>query len=119
MSTLTAQISGSRLFLVPEFLVAAPLVAGVANAEQWMGITEEEPPISSYAAHEYTEAGLPWFDYYDGDKVAIDGAKRLGTIKSVKNIKPKYGENFWVDDLPITNPKVVQINKREVNAGEW
>lgn len=91
----------------------------IANAEQWMGITGEEPPISSYTAHEYTEAGLPWFDYYDGDKVAIDGAKRLSTIKSVKNIKPKHGGNFWGDDLPVTNPKVVQINKREVNAGEW
>ena len=91
----------------------------IANAEQWMGITGEEPPVSSYTAHEYTEAGLPWFDYYDGDKVAIDGAKRLGTIKSVKNIKPKYGENFWGDDLPVTNPKVVQINKREGSVGEW
>ena len=91
----------------------------IANAEQWMGITGEEPPISPRSAHEYTEAGLPWFDYYDGDKVAIDGAKRLSTIKSVKNIKPKHGENFWGEDLPVTNPKVVQINKREVSVGEW
>ena len=91
----------------------------IANAEQWMGLTGEEPPISSYTAHEYTEAGLPWFEYYGGDKVAIDGAKRLGKIKSVKNIKPKHGEKFWGDDLPVTNPKIVQINKREVNAGEW
>ena len=91
----------------------------IANAEQWIGITGEAPPIGSYTAHEYTKAGLPWFEYYGGDKVAIDGAKRFGKIKSVKNIKPKHGENFWNDDFPITNPKVILTNKRAVNAGKW
>ena len=91
----------------------------IANADQWMGVTGEEPPISPFTAHEYTNQGLPWFDYYGGDKVAIDGAKRLGKLKSAKHIKPTQGENFWEDDLPINNPKVVWTNKKEVNAGEW
>ncbi len=91
----------------------------IANAEQWMGLTGEEPPIESYTTHEYTEAGLPWFEYYGGDKVAIDGGKRLGKIKSVKNIKPKHGENFWNDDLPIKNQKVVLTNKKGISVGEW
>jgi len=96
----------------------------IANAEQWMGLTGEEPPIESYTAHEYTEAGLPWFEYYGGDKVAIDGGKRLGKIKSVKNIKPKtiktkHSDNYWDDDLPVINPKVVLTNKKRISAGEW
>jgi len=93
----------------------------IANANQWMGITGEEPPISSYTAHEYTKAGLPWFDHYDGDKVAIDGAKRLKKIKSIKNIKSKTRKKIWKEDydLPITDPTVVPTNRRVVNAGEW
>jgi hypothetical protein len=93
----------------------------IANANQWMGITGEEPPISSYTAHEYTKAGLPWFDHYDGDKVAIAGAKRLKKIKTIKNIKPKTSKKLWKEDydLPIIDPKVVSTNKRVVNAGEW
>ena len=91
----------------------------IANAEQWMGITGEKPPINSYTTHEYTEAGLPWFEYYAGDKVAINGAKNLKGIKSVKNIKPKNGENFWKHDMPIKNQKVVLTNKRAINVGVW
>ena len=96
----------------------------IANAEQWMGLTGEEPQIVLYTAHEYTENGLPWFEYYGGDKVAIDGGKRLGKIKSVKNIKPKtiktkHSDNYWDDDLPVINPKVVLTNKKRISAGEW
>ena len=93
----------------------------IANAEQWIGITGEEPPNKSYTAQEYTAAGLPWLDYYGGDKVAIEGAKRLGEIKTVKNIESKNRKNIWEEDfdLPITNPKVVSANKRAINSGEW
>jgi hypothetical protein len=91
----------------------------IANAKQWISITGEKPPINSYTTHEYSEAGLPWFEYYAGDKVVIDGAKNLEKIKSVKNIKPMHGENFWKNDMPIKNQKVVITNKRKVNSGEW
>ena len=56
----------------------------IANAEQWMNITGQEPPLSSMSAERYTRVGLPWFDYYDSDKEAIEGAKKLGKIKSIK-----------------------------------
>ena len=56
----------------------------IANAEQWMNITGQEPPLSPMSAERYTRVGLPWFDYYDSDKEAIDGAKKLGKIKSIK-----------------------------------
>ena len=91
----------------------------IANADQWMGITGEEPPINFYTTREYTEAGLPWFAYYGGDKGAIDGAKKLRKLESVKNIKPKHGENFWADGMSIKPPKVLVTNKRAVNVGEW
>ena len=91
----------------------------IANAEQWISITGEEPPMNSHTTKEYTEAGLPWFEYYGGDKGVIEGAKNLGKIKSVKNIEPKSGENFWKDETSVKKPKVILANKRSVHAGEW
>ena len=91
----------------------------LANAEQWIEITGEEPPIGSLTAQEYSNAGLPWFDYYGGDKVAIEGAKKLGKIKSIKDVKPKSEKNFWTDGAPIKNPQVIKLGRRTVNIGEW
>ena len=91
----------------------------IANAGQWIDYTGEEPPLSPIGAHEYTSAGLPWFKYYGGDQETIDGAKKLGKIKTIKEIKPKSGANFWTDSSPVPNPKVVQLGRREVNIGEW
>jgi hypothetical protein len=91
----------------------------IANADQWIDYTGEEPPLSPIGAHEYTNAGLPWFEYYAGDKKSIEGAKKLGKIKSIKEVKPKFGTNFWTDGSPVINPKVVQLGRREVNVGEW
>jgi hypothetical protein len=67
----------------------------LANAEQWMSITGEEPPLSPISAEAYSKAGLPWFDYYDGDRKAIEGAKALGNIKSVKAIAEAKRVDTW------------------------
>ena len=91
----------------------------LANAEQWMDLTGEEPPLSPMSAHTYTEHNLPWFDYYGGDQEAIAGAKKLQNIKSVKDIKPKSGKNFWGKVLPVANPMIVKLKRRKVNIGQW
>ena len=91
----------------------------LANASQWMSITGEEPPLSPQTADDYTDAGLPWFEYFGGDKIAIEGAKRLGKLKSMKHVQPKTGENIWPTDQPIQNPKVVPVNKKEIKVGVW
>ncbi len=55
----------------------------MANSTQWMAITGERPPTRPPTAHEYAEAGLPWFLYYDGDREALAGAERLAGLRSV------------------------------------
>jgi hypothetical protein len=67
----------------------------LANAEQWISITGEEPPLSPISAEAYSKAGLPWFDYYDGDRKTIEGAKALGNIKAVKTIAREKREPVW------------------------
>ena len=36
----------------------------ISNSLVWRAITGEEPPTAPPTASEYTDAGLPWFDYY-------------------------------------------------------
>ena len=91
----------------------------IANAEQWMTVTGEEPAASPCSSRAYTEAGLPWFKYYDDDQVAIEGAKRLGNIKSIKNVIPKTGDNIWVDEPSTIKQKIQDIIKKKVSSGNW
>ena len=91
----------------------------LANAQNWMDLTKEEPPLTPFSAEEYTNAGLPWFEYYSGDKKAIEGAKKLAKIKSIKDIIPKSGTNFWTDGSKMKDPKVIQLGRREVQIGSW
>ena len=46
----------------------------------------------------YTEAGLPWFDYYGGDLKALAGAKKLAGLDSVAAKKLKKGEGVLADN---------------------
>ena len=63
----------------------------IVNSSQWMAITGERPPTEPPTAKEYTEMGLPWFDYYGGDAQAIAGAEKLKAIKSVAQVGKERG----------------------------
>ena len=91
----------------------------IANAEQWMSITGEEPPMQSISASAYTDAGLPWYDYYGADKAVIEGAIKLSKIKSVNELSQKNEDNVWHSD-PLGKPaNVVNLGRRAVSGGEW
>jgi len=91
----------------------------LANAEQWMDITGQEPPMSAISAEAYTDAGLPWFDYYGKDKSVIEGAKKLGKIKSVKHIESEAPSNVWPVDGVVKNPNVKTLLQRLIKVGDW
>ncbi|MCE2454043.1 MAG: hypothetical protein J4F48_14795, partial [Nitrospinae bacterium] len=56
----------------------------------------ERPPVEPPTARDYTEAGLPWFDYYNADAEAVSGSKVLKTLKSVG----QTGKAKWEGPLP-------------------
>ena len=58
----------------------------IANAQQWMSLTGEAPPLPPLSVEDYKRAGLPWFDHYDGDRKAIEGSAILGALKPVKGV---------------------------------
>ena len=53
------------------------------NSQQFFAATGELPPTMPPTAKVYTDAGLPWFDHYGGDRTALDGAKKLAGMHSV------------------------------------
>ncbi len=58
----------------------------IANAQQWMSLTGEAPPLPPLSVEDYKRAGLPWFDHYDGDRKAIEGSAILGALKPVEGV---------------------------------
>ena len=62
-------------------------LAGV-EGHHWRGAPHD-------AAHftEYQDAGLPWFDWSGGDREALEGAKKLADLKTVKGVGEEKGEH--------------------------
>jgi hypothetical protein len=101
------QEQGSRLFV------------HLCSAAQWRQITGEEPPVTPVSARAYTEAGLPWFDYYNADAADLPPSQELSDVKPV-------GE--WLGDDPdlegLQQPKwVLPVGPNKKGApvadGDW
>lgn len=75
----------------------------LANSAMFQSITGQLPPHAPLTAKEYTEAGLPWFEYYS-DAKAICSAGSLGSLKSVAAKIIEKDKMPMADNDPI-NPK--------------
>lgn len=60
---------------------AATVSAYLVPAPSWRALTGNRPPSRPPTAKTYTEAGLPWFDYYDPDADALGANSPLTQIK--------------------------------------
>ena len=58
----------------------------LVHAKDWKKITGDAAPNEPPTAKEYSQAGLPWFDYYGKDQGALLGGEKLAGIKSVAKI---------------------------------
>ena len=58
----------------------------LVHAKDWKKITGVAAPNEPPTAKEYSNAGLPWFDYYGNDKAALPGGERFAAIKSVAKL---------------------------------
>ena len=65
----------------------------LVNSPSWQAITGQRPPTKPPTASQYTQAGYPWFDYYDKELNALDGSKSLAGLKSVKQMGQSKGEH--------------------------
>lgn len=64
----------------------------IVNSVQYSSICGVSPPHRAPTARKYTDAGLPWFDYYDADRQALQGARRLADLESVTTRRVRKGQ---------------------------
>jgi hypothetical protein len=91
----------------------------IANSLMWQAITDSTPPLPSITAERYTDAGLPWFDYYD-DALALEGSKELANLKSVIQMGREKGDVPLPENESVGGERVVKLRKRtqdEVREG--
>ena len=80
------------------------------NSAQYRTVTGGAPPHEPPTAAVYTKAGFPWFDYYDADRSAVEGAPRLARLDSVAVRQVKEGGEV-PDDGASLEPKPEQIER--------
>ncbi|MEX0891204.1 MAG: hypothetical protein WEB88_03465 [Gemmatimonadota bacterium] len=81
----------------------------LANALVWRSITGQEPPPTPVTVEEYARSGLPWFEWYDGDREALAGAAALAGVKSVAEMAREKGDAPPVGGASTTPGSVVRL----------
>jgi hypothetical protein len=101
-----AEAPGGRVFV---HLVTPP---------QWRRITGEEPPPSPVDRAAYTQAGLPWYDYYDQD---AEDLAPTDTLEGVKPVGDWLGDDHepWQEPYPAQVLPLKDAPGKPVEDGDW
>src|SRR5262249_32691991 len=92
----------------------------VANSMVWRSITGKEPPATPITAAEYTRAGLPWFDYYDEGRTAVEGSPILRGLKSLFQMAAAKGQEPLPENEQVTPATVVNYRRgNQVREGAF
>ncbi|ASV73260.1 putative integral membrane protein [Thermogutta terrifontis] len=83
----------------------------IANSLVWRSITGEAPPTVPPTAKEYTDAGLPWFDYYDETLNAVEGSSTLQGLKSVLTLGKEKKDVPLPENCPVTPEIVIRLRR--------
>ena len=89
----------------------------IANSLVWRAITGSNPPTTPPTAKEYTSAGLPWFEYYAGDREALEGAPALAGLKSVSEMGKEKGDVPLPENEPVTPENIIRL-RSELAPGQ-
>ena len=91
----------------------------ILNSVQYLAVCGVEPPTLPPTAAEYTNAGLPWFDYYGGDLKALEGSAKLANLDSVAAKMWKVGAGSLAGNDPVEPAVIKQLNRQRVREGEF
>ncbi len=83
----------------------------IANSLVRRSITGEESPTVTFAAAEYSSVGLPWFDYYDDNNVALSGSQVLGKMKSVQHFAKIKGDKPLPENEGVNTVNIIKLRK--------
>ncbi len=91
----------------------------ILNSMQFFSVTGMEPPSLPPTALDYTNAGMPWFEYYGADGKALAGAMKLAGLDSVAAMKLKQGKGMLENNDPVRPAKVVKLSGDRVREGDF
>ncbi|WP_416969018.1 hypothetical protein [Streptomyces sp. 4F14] len=97
---------------------AARLFVHLVTPPEWRRITGEAPPPSPVDRAAYTQAGLPWFDYYDEQ---AEDLPPTGTLGEVKPVGDWIGDDLdaWQEPGPGQVTPLKDARGKAVEDGEW
>ncbi len=84
----------------------------LCNSMVWRAITGQDPPTTPPTSREYTDAGLPWFDYYADGKKAVEGSEKLAGLKTVKEIGKEKGDKPLPENATVTPQSILEMRKK-------
>ena len=91
----------------------------ILNSAQFLAATGARPPDEPPTALDYSQAGLPWFDYYGGDLDALEGAKSLSGLDSVAQAAFKKEGAVLPGNEPAAPALVRTLSARQVREGDF
>ncbi len=80
----------------------------IVNSVMFKLITGKDAPPSPISAKEYTEAGLPWFDYYDENVPAVLPSNVLASIKPIAALDRLKGQRADNRDVLRISPEQIR-----------
>ncbi|MGJ4940629.1 hypothetical protein ACQR1W_08670 [Bradyrhizobium sp. HKCCYLS1011] len=89
------------------------------HAKDWKSVTGENAPHHPPTAREYSEAGLPWFDYYGCDQALLPGGKMLASIASGGELFKKKTGTAIPNCEDVDTGVPIPMGPRCVRVGEW
>ncbi|KND30044.1 hypothetical protein [Streptomyces acidiscabies] len=97
---------------------AARLFVHLVTPPEWHRITGEAPPPSPVDRAAYTQAGLPWFDYYDEEATDLPPS---GTLDGVKPVGDWIGDDLeaWQEPGAGQVTPLKDAREKGVEDGEW
>jgi hypothetical protein len=91
----------------------------LCDALTWQAVTDQAPPGRLPSAAEYTRHGLPWFDWYDGDRQALADPGRLAALKSVLELAAQKRASPLPENESTALPKTVKLGPGQVREGAF
>ena len=92
----------------------------ITNSLTYHAITGHRPPQQPPTAKAYTQAGIPWFKYYDADKRALPGSSLLASLDSLATKFFKKNQSVLPGNEPVKPKTVISlVNTAKVREGDF
>ena len=83
----------------------------ICNSVVWGSVTGKQPPYPAPTARQYTNSGLPWFEYYDESAQAVEGSSRLADMESVAQLSQQKQQMVLPENESVTPQNLVVLRQ--------